>query len=89
MLLFTETASASSAIKLVNENIKRALCVYRFSAAAAASLPWELIKAEVGGLHSCGGGVGVGGALGPPAGVNTPLGVGARRETRRDLYNTR
>lgn len=89
MLLFTETASASSAIKLLNENIKRALCVYRFSAVAAASLPWELIKAEVGGLHSRGGGVGVGGALGPPAGVNTPLGVGARRETRRDLYNTR
>lgn len=81
MLLFTETASASSAIKLLNENIKRALCVYRFSAAAAASLPWELIKAEVGGLHSCGGGVGVGGGPGAPSGSKHAFGCGC---TSRD-----
>lgn len=63
----------------------------RFSATAAASLPWGLIKAGVGGVASlwkrsvCVGG-GEGGHL---VGVNMPLGVDARRETRCDLYSTR
>lgn len=58
------------AIKPLDEDIKRAAC------AAAASLPWGLIKAEVGRV---GGG-------GHPAGVKARLRVRcARQETRRDL----
>lgn len=56
----------------------------QFSSTAAASLPWGPIKAGVGGVGGMVVEVG-----GHPVGVNTPSGVGARRETRRDLSSTR
>lgn len=71
---------ASSAITPLDEDIKSAVCLsFQPQQQHQPLSHWGgLIKAEVGQV---GGG-------GHPVGVSTPSGVGARQETRRDLYNS-